>query len=163
MNYKPIGALRSQNSYTAFLRFTQSVAANDRFYFTNDSQIDAARIVGIETHAYVDIGGLPYDLPPTVNIDGITYNVITVSELVNITLTVVNKKRQQVLSNMPFASLFNFPGFPFFFAPGFSAKSYKKFDLDVLSGESYITFNFNSFVVPPFVVPITFYFDDKTA
>jgi len=162
LNYTPIGSLRSQNSYTAFLRFTQPAAQNDRLYFTNDSQIDDARVVGIETHAHINIAGvLPYDLPATVEIDAITYNVITQLELVNITLTIVNKKRQQVISNAPFTSFFNYPALPSFLFNTPGGKTYRKFDLDVLSGESYITFNFNSIVATPFVVPITFFFDDK--
>ena len=159
LNYKPIKSLRGQNSYLVWLRFTAPAAQNDRYYFGNDSEIDSARIVGIETHAHL-AGILQWDMPATVSLDGITYNVITLAELSNMTLTVVNKKRQQVLSNMPFRCLFDEPANNSL-GVFFNGKKYRKFLLDVLSGESYVTFNFNSTVAPPFVAPIEFIFDDK--
>lgn len=159
LKYVPIKSLRSQNSYNVLLLFRQAAAQNDRYYFGNDSQIDSATVTGIETHAHL-AGVLQWDMPATMDIDGVTYNVITLAELSNMTLTVVNKKRQQVLSNMPFRALFNEPANT---ALGsfFMGKRYKKFILDVLSGESYITFNYNSTVSPPFVAPIEFLFDDR--
>lgn len=158
--YTPLAGLQGQNSYTYFLRFTAAAQANDRVYLQMDSAIDAARVVGIETHAYtlLPIPLIPFDMGPTVDIDGITYNVITQTELNAMTLTLVNKKRQQVLSQFPFSALFNRPAFPFLITP---AKNLLKFDLDILSGESYVTFTFASVVAAPFVAPITFYFNDK--
>ena len=125
-----------------------------------DSEIDAMKIVGIETHAFVNIAGvLPYDFAPTIKIGEKTYNTITALELSFLTLTVVSKDRQQVLSNMPFTSIFNVPAL--YTLPPYNKKRYKKFLLDVLSGESYITFNFNSIVSPPFAIPIEFFFDEN--
>lgn len=159
LKYKPLKSLRGQNSYLVWLKFEAAAAQNDRYYFGNDSEIDNAQVVGIETHAHL-AGILQWDMPATVSLDGVTYNVITLAELSNITITVVNKKRQQVLSNMPFRALFNEPANT---ALGtfFMGKRFKKFDLSVLSGESYITFNYASTVAPPFVAPIEFIFDDK--
>lgn len=162
MEYQPLNARRSGNSIMVFLTFETAQPANSRKYFDNDSEIDNSTIVGIETHAYVNIAGvLPYDMPQTIQIGEKQYNTMTVVELTTTTLTIVNKQRQQVLSNMPFVSLFNTPANAAFFGNQDSKKRYKKFFLDVLSGESYITFNFNSVVAPPFCVPIEFFYDDK--
>lgn len=158
LKYTPIKSFRSQNSYNVLLLFQAAAAQNDRYYFGNDSQIDNATVVGIETHAHL-AGILQWDMPATMDIDGTTYNVITLAELSNMTLTVVNKKRQQVLSNMPFRALFNEPANTLI-GGTFNGKRYKKFLLDVLSGESYVTFNYNSTVAPPFVAPIEFLFND---
>ena len=155
--YTPLGSLQGQNSYTYFLRFTAAAQANDRVYLDMNSEIDAARIVGIETHYYLNFGGVfIYDFPQTVNIDGITYNVITINELRAMTLTLVDKKRRQALCQYPFSGLFNQ------FALGnIQAKKFRKYDLSILTGESYVQFNYNSVVAAPFVAPITFYFNDK--
>lgn len=162
MEYQPLNARRSGNSVIVFLTFETAQPANSRKYFDNDSEIDNSKIVGIETHAYVNIAGvLPYDMPSTIQIGEKQYNTMTVAELVTTTLTIVNKQRQQVLCNFPFASLFNTPANRIVLGKQFMRKRYKKFDLDVLSGESYITFNFNSVVAPPFCVPIEFFYDDK--
>lgn len=156
-SYTPLGSLQGENSYTYFLRFDAAAQANDRVYLQMDSAIDSARVVGIETHYYLNLGGVfIYDFPQTVDLDGITYNVITINELRAMTLTIVDKQRRQALSQCPFSALFNQ------FALGnIQAKTFKKFDLDILSGESYVTFNFASTVAAPFVAPITFYFNEK--
>ena len=155
-SYKPINSLQAENSYLYMLKFSAAAQANDRVYLTMDSGIDAARIVGIETHVYY--GGFNFDFPATVNIDGITYNVITISELNAMTLTLVDKNRRQCLNQYPFSGLLN--QFAAYYLTQ-KTKQFTKFDLDILTGESYVTFNFGSSVAAPFVAPITFYFDDK--
>jgi len=158
--YKPIDGLQSENSYLYLLKFTQAAQANDRVYLSMDSEIDRSRIVGIEVQYSVNFGGNDYPLAPTMDIDGVTYNVITLTELTGMTLTLVNKKRVQVLSQYPLVSLANRYSPPY---PNVQSQSnnFKKYDLDILSGESYVTFNVNSVIAAPFVAPITFYFDDK--
>jgi hypothetical protein len=155
-NYKPIGSLQAGNSYLYMLKFAAAAQANDRIYLTMDSAIDAARIVGIETHVY--FAGFDFDFPATVNIDGITYNVITANELNAMTLTLVDKNRRQCLSQYPFSALLN--QFAAFFLAQ-QTKKFTKFDLDILTGESYVSFNVGTVIAAPFVAPITFYFDDK--
>jgi hypothetical protein len=154
--YTPLGSLQGENSYTYFLKFSVAAQANDRVYLAMDSAIDAAKIVGIETHVHIPF--LNYDFGPIVQIDGITYNVITFAELRAMTLTLVDKTRRQCLSQYPFTGLYNAPAA---FSIPQKAKQFRKFDLDILSGESYVTFNFASTVAAPFVAPITFYFNDK--
>lgn len=160
--YKPIHGLQSENSYLYLLKFTQAAQANDRVYLSMDSEIDRSRIVGIETHYYVNLFGLfTWDIGPTMDIDGVTYNVISAAELNGMTLTLVNKKRQQVLSQYPFSALVNQVSIPYGVSGIGQHKNLPKYDLDILSGESYVTFNVNSVIAAPFVAPITFYFDDK--
>ena len=154
--YTPLGSLQGENSYTYFLKFSAAAQANDRVYLAMDSAIDAAKIVGIETHVHIPFAN--FDFPATINIDGITYNVITFTELNAMTLTLVDKTRRQCLSQYPFNGLLNQFGISLTTK---TTKTFRKFDLDILSGESYVTFNFASIVAAPFVAPITFYFNDK--
>jgi hypothetical protein len=154
--YKPLNSAQGDNSYLYLLKFNAPAQANDRVYLTMDSAIDQARIVGIETHVHIPFAN--YDFPATINLDGITYNVITFVELNAMTLTLVNKKRSQILSQYPFNGLLNQFAIPFTTKP---TKTFRKFDLDVLTGESFVQFNVGSVIASPFVAPITFYFDEK--
>jgi hypothetical protein len=155
--YKPIGSLRGQNEELILLTFNQPAQANDRVYLPMNSELDASLITGIQSHTNISFFGVfNFDLPATIEINGKTYNVITGAELHAITITIVDKNRRQCLSNFPLYSLFNlFPVYP-------NGKvRYKKFAFDILSGECYITFNVGTTVASPFVVPITFIYDDK--
>lgn len=162
-NYKPLSSLQSENSYLYLLRFPTQIQANDRVYFTMDSQIDNSTVVGIETHAFIFDPFIfaTWDFPQTIDIDGIAYNVISPTELGNMTLTLVNKQRQQVLSQYPFKALFNKLAYTFPSTRQSSAKGLNKYKLDILSGECYVTFTVGSAIPAPFVAPITFYFDPK--
>jgi len=152
-NYTPLNSLQGKNSYLYLLPFTQPAQANDRVFLPMDSAIDDARIVGIETHAH--LGGFDFDLPAQIKISDVVYNVITPNELNAMTLTIVDKNRRQCLDRCPFSVLFNR------FAPAFNGqnKTFRKFDLSILTGESYVSFNINTLIASPFVAPITFYFE----
>lgn len=160
-NYKPVKSLRGQNEELVLLQFETQPQANDRFYLPMNSELDNSLITGIETHSHTSFfGAFPYDLPSTVEINGKTFNVITGAELCGITITIVDKQRRQSLSNYPAKALFNN------FAPSNNVtytgngKNYTKFSLSILSGESYITWNINAVTATPFVLPISFIFDD---
>jgi len=159
--YKPLHSYQGENSYLYLLKFNAPAQANDRVYLTMDSNIDASRIVGIETHFYANFAGTPFDFSQTMNIDGITYNVITQAELKSMTLTLVNKNRRQVLSQCPWIALANRYAPPFSVNLRGQSKNFKKYLLDILTGESFVQFNVGSVVASPFVAPITFYFDEK--
>ena len=153
--YSPLASLQGKNSFLYLLPFRQPAQANDRVYLPMNSDLDQTRIVGIETHVHYGFG-TDFDFPPTINIDGVTYNVITPFEQNGILLTLVNKKRQQVLDRYPFKALVNQ-----FAGTGSTEKTrtFRKYDLSILSGESYVTFTVNSVIASPFVAPITFYYE----
>ena len=158
-NYTPTQALRSQSEELVLLPFNTQPQANDRFYLPMNSELDNSLIVGIETHSYTNIlGGFPYDFPQTIQINGVSYNVITYAELASLTITIVDKNRRQSLCNYPAAALFNqvAPGS----TTGFSTKKYTKFSLSILSGESFVTWTQNSVTATPFVLPITFFYNE---
>lgn len=153
-NYLPLGSLQGKNSFLYLLPFNTAAQANDRIYFPMNSALDNSRIVGIETH--VHYGGFNFDLPATINLNGTTFNVITSNEIGGMLLTLVDKSRRQVLDRYPFRALLNQ------FAATFltqKTKVFRKYDLSILTGESYVSFSVNSVIAAPFVAPITFYYE----
>jgi hypothetical protein len=161
-DYKPVKSLRGQNEELVLLPFLTQPQANDRYYLPMNSELDNSLITGIETHSHTTFFGVfPYDLPAQVEINGVTYNVITGAELCGITITIVDKQRRQALSNYPAKALYNT------FAPSNNVtyvnngKNYTKFALSILSGECYITWNVNAVTATPFVLPISFIYDDQ--
>lgn len=154
LNYLPLASLQGKSSFLYLLPFNTQPQANDRIYFPMNSALDNSRIVGIETH--VHYGGFDFDLPATINLNGTTFNVITANEITNMVLTLVNKQRRQVLDRYPFQALQNQFAAPFLTQ---KTKVFRKFDLSILSGESYVTFTDNAVVAAPFVAPITFYYE----
>ena len=145
---------KEKNSFLYLLPFQQAAQANDRVYLPMNSDLDNQRIVGIETH--VHFGGFAFDLPATINLDGTTYNVITANEIQGMFLTILDKNRSQVLDRYPFRALLNQFAAPFLTQ---KTKVFRKFDLSILSGESYVSFTVNSSIAAPFVAPIAFYYE----
>lgn len=157
--YTPTKSLRSENEELVLLFFETAPKANDRIYLQMNSDLDDSLIVGIQAHYNLNILGVfQYDISSPFNYNGQNYNVIDYADLQGCTLTIVDKGRRQCLSNFPLQNLSDLPagqGFPN------NTQNFKKFSLDILSGESYVTFNVNANTSPPFILPISFLYNDK--
>lgn len=158
--YEPINALRSKNSELIFMTFDSVPQSNDRFFLPQNIELDSSKIVGIQFHYNATVIGLgTYELPPTMKIGSQTYNTITYIELGLITLTVVNDKRRQTLSQIPARSLAEVPANFNFGGHTPTAKRYKKLDTTILTGESFITWNLGAVFAAPLIIPIEFFYE----
>lgn len=145
--------------YLQIIVFENAPKTGERYYFDQDSRIDAVICTGLRVH-YTDLGvlvGGDYDMYRTYKIGAINYNVIEYSDYKNLLLTLSDNKNTMKIQRMP-ASTFivnaQAPGFNIGAAP----KARKALRMQLSTMRCFIEFTAPVTVRAPFIVPISIYY-----
>lgn len=130
-----------------------------KYFFEQDSTIDAARTIGIRVHFNESIPPNTIELSSTVVINGVTYNVINLNDYQNLLITLVDRYKVQKYQRMPASAFYATISINSGGAVVPSPEFIKWLDIDLRTGESFLQFTKAITTPLPFVVPFSLFYN----
>jgi len=161
LNTDALPSFNGSNEYLQLLTFKTAPAVGERYYFDQNSLIDAGIVTALRVH-YTEVRffGVPFDMDATYQVNGVQYDTIKFDDYKNLLLTLADKRNTLRLQRCPASTFLVLPN-----APGFNAgaapKQRKALRLAVSTRQCFIEFTKAPVTRAPFVVPISIDYTTK--